>query len=79
MCPVGKHFRSTLLSPHSSNTTVELERVHVMNCAVESNLTVNLLKTVEIVSHRPNVSHDLLPSVMLNVGRVAVAKRLGVY
>jgi len=42
-------------------------------------MTVNLLKTVEIVFHRPKVSHDLLPSVMINVGRVAVAKLLGVY
>jgi len=34
---------------------------------------------VEIIFHRPNVSHDLLPSVTLNVGRIAVAKLLAVY
>ena len=42
-------------------------------------MTVSLLKTVEIVFHRPNVSQDLLPSVMLSVGQVAVTKLLGVY
>jgi len=49
-----------------------------MNWAVENKTTVNLLRTVEVVFHRPNVSYDLLLSVMLNVGRVAVAKLLGV-
>ena len=50
-----------------------------MNWDVENKMTANLLKTVEIVFHKPNITHDLLPSVMLNVGRVAVAKLLGVY
>jgi len=50
-----------------------------LNWAVENKMTVNLLKMVEIIFHRPNVSHDLLPSVTLNVGRVAVAKLLAVY
>jgi len=49
-----------------------------MNWAVKNKTTVNLLRTVEVVFHRPNVSYDLLLSVMLNVGRVAVAKLLGV-
>jgi len=70
---------TTLLSPQRSRTTVELEMAHIMNWALENKMTVNLLKTVEIVFHRPNVSHHLLPSVMLNVCRVAIAKLLGVY
>ena len=53
-----------LLSPQSCNTTVELEMAHVMNWAVENKMTVNLLKTVEVVFHRPNVSHDLLSLVI---------------
>jgi len=51
---------------------------HVMNWAVKNKTTVNLLKKC-FAFHRLNVSHDLLPPVMLNVGRVAVAKLLGVY
>jgi len=43
----------TLLSHQRSKTTVELEMAHVMNWAVENKMTVNLLKTVEIVIHRP--------------------------
>jgi len=40
---------------------------------------LNLLKTVEIVFHRPNVSHNLLPPIMHSVSRVAVAKLLCVH
>jgi len=38
---------------------------------------LNLLKTVEIVFHRPNVSHNLLPPIMPSVSQVA--KLLDVY
>ena len=54
---------------------VELDMTHVMNLAVENKITVNLLKTADIVFHRPNVSHDLLSLVIPNVSQVAVAKR----
>jgi len=69
----------TFLSPQRSKTTVELEMAHVRNWAIENKMTVNLLKTVEIAFHRPNVSHDLFPHAMPNVSRVLVAKLLGVY
>jgi len=42
-------------------------------------MAVNLLKTVELVFHRPNVSHDLSPLAMSNVSRVDSAKLLGVH
>jgi len=42
-------------------------------------MTVNLLKTVEVVFHRLNVSRDLQPLAMINVSRVAVAKLLRVH
>jgi len=51
---------ATLLSPQNSKTSVELEMVHIMNWASKNKMTLNLLKTMEIVFHRPNVSHDLL-------------------
>jgi len=42
-------------------------------------MAVNLLKTVEMVFRRPNISDDLLPSVMPDVRRVDTAKILGVH
>jgi len=51
-----------------------------MNWATKNKMTLNLLKTVEIiVFHRPNISHNLLPPIMHSVSRVAVAKLLGVH
>jgi len=68
-----------LLSPQHSKTSVELEMAHIMNWATKNKMTLNLVKTVEIVFHRPNISHDLLPPTMHSVSRVAVAKLLGVH
>jgi len=70
---------TTLLSPQNSKTSVELEMAHIANWASEYKMTSNLLKTVNIVFHRPNVPHDLLSSIMHSVSRVAVAKLLGVH
>ena len=52
---------ATLLSPQNFKTSVELEMAHIMNWATKNKVTLNLLKTVEIVFHRPNISHDLVP------------------
>jgi len=52
---------------------------HVIDWARENKMTVNLLKTVELVFRRPNISNDLLPSVMSEVRRVGAAKLLGVH
>jgi len=69
---------ATLLYPQKSKTSVELQMAHVMNWAIK-NMTLNLLKIVDIVFHRPNISHDLLPPIIPSVSRVTVAKLLGVY
>jgi len=61
---------STLLCPQKSTTTVEEGIAHVMNWSVENKMTVNLLKTVERVFHRPNIGQNLLPLKTTNVGRV---------
>ena len=70
---------ATLLSPQNSKTLVEHEMAHSMNWASKNKMTLNLLKTVEIVFHRPNVCHDLRSPIMHSVSRVAVAKLLGVH
>ena len=53
-----------LLSPQNSPTRVELEMAHVMHWARENKMSLNLLKTVELVFRRPNVSGDLLPPAL---------------
>ena len=72
---------ATLLSLQNSKTSVELDMAHITNWVCKNKITLNLLKTVEIVFRKPNVSHDLLPPIMHSVSRVAVAvaKLLGVH
>jgi len=48
---------------------------HVIHWARENNTAVHLLKTVEMVFRWPNISDNLLPSVMSDVRRVAAAKK----
>ena len=48
------------LSHQNSKTSVELEMAHIMKLITKNKMTLNLLKTMEIVFHRPNISHDLL-------------------
>jgi len=50
---------------------------HVIHWARENKMAVNLLKTVEMVFRRPNVSDDFLRSIMPDVERIATAKLLG--
>jgi len=69
---------ASLLCPENSSTSIELEMAHAIDWARENKITVNLLKTVELVFRRPNISNDLLPSVMSDVRRVGAAKLLGV-
>ena len=69
---------ASLLCPQNSSTSIELEMAHVIAWARENKMSVNLLKTVELVFRRPNISNDLLPSVMTNVRSVGAAKLLDV-
>ena len=52
---------------------------HVLSWANQNKMAVNLLKTVELVFHRPSISHDILPTELPDVKRVTVAKLLGVF
>ena len=42
-------------------------------------MSLNLLKTVELVFRRPNVSGDRLPPALPDTNRLCDAKLLGVY
>jgi len=50
---------SSLLSPKNSPTPLEMEMAQIMDWARENKMAINLLKTVELVFHRSNVSGDL--------------------
>jgi len=73
-----KYVDASLLCAQNSSTSIELEMAHVIAWATENKMSVNLLKMVELVFRRPNISTDLLPSVMTYVRRVGAAKLLGV-
>jgi hypothetical protein len=70
---------STLLCPENSSTSVEAEMNHIMDWARDNKMIVNLLKTMELVFHRPNVGHDILPPPLPTIARVTAAKLLGVH
>ena len=67
-----------LLCPQNSNVSVEQEMQHVMSWAATNKMTINLLKTVELVFRRPSTTHDILPTELADVQRVSSAKLLGV-
>ena len=56
---------STLLCPELSNTSVETEMRHITDWARQNKMMINLLKTVELVFHRPNLNRDILPLPLL--------------
>jgi hypothetical protein len=59
----------SLVCPENSNTTVETEMNHVMDWARDNKMIVNLLKTMELVFHRPNLSRDILPLPLPDIVR----------
>ena len=69
----------SLLCPQNSRTPIELKMAYILEWARENRMIVNLLKTVELVFRRPNISDDLKPSAMSDVRRVAAAKLLRVH
>jgi len=69
----------SLLCPQNSRTPIELKMAYILEWARENKMIVNLLKTVELVFRRPNISDDLTPSAMSDVRRVAAAKLLRVH
>jgi hypothetical protein len=48
---------STLICPEESVVSVAEEMVSLMRWSTENNLVINLLKTKEMVIHRPNPCH----------------------
>ena len=68
----------TLLCPESSNTSIELEMANIMLWANNNKLLLNLLKTKEMVFHRPNPRNIVFPAELAGIERVGFFKLLGV-
>jgi len=69
---------STLLCPENTGTSVELEMAHIIDWAKNNKMLLNLLKTKEMVFHRPNPRQLLLPDRLQDIERVSVFKLLGI-
>ena len=63
----------------NSSTPVELEMANVTDWPRENKMSTNLLKTVELVFRRPNVSGELLAHALPDMNRVCDSKLIGVY
>jgi len=71
---------STLLCPENTGTSVELEMAHIIERAKTNKLLLNLLKTEEMVFHRPNPRRIMFPDKLKvqDIERVSQLKLLGV-
>ena len=70
---------ASLLSSQNSPSPVELKMAHVVHWAKENKVSINLLKTVELVYRRRNISDDLLPPALSDINRLCDTKLLRVY
>jgi hypothetical protein len=68
----------TLLVPESTDTPITDEFLAIRQWANENKLTINAVKTKELVFHRPKPSIHISPPVLDGIERVLVAKLLGV-
>jgi len=65
---------STLLCPENTGTSVELEMAHIIEWAKTNKLLLNLLKTKEMVFHRPNPRIIVFPDKLQDIERVSEFK-----
>ena len=69
----------TLLNPENASISAESEMENIMNWAKQNKMVLNMVKTKEMVFHRPNPRLVLLPGSMDCIERVTEFKLLGVY
>jgi hypothetical protein len=68
----------TLLNPENAVVSTEIEVAHILEWARKNKMTVNVVKTKEMISHRSNPKLINFPNEMNNIQRVATFKLLGV-
>ena len=69
----------TLLNPENAKTSAETEMKNILGWATRNKMIVNMLKTKEMVFHRPNPRQFICTSNLDEVERVNSFKLLGVY
>ena len=69
----------TLLNPENSTTSAEDEMANIINWANQNKMFINMIKTKEMVFHRPNPRHTVFPNELVQIQRVHTFKLLGVY
>ena len=69
----------TLLNPENSTTSAEDEMANIINWANQNKMFINMIKTKEMVFHRPNPRPTVFPNELVQIQRVHTFKLLGVY
>lgn len=67
-----------LMCPENTTTSVEVEMAHIMQWASTNKLLLNLIKTKEMIFHRPNPHQIVFPAELNNIERVYSFRLLGV-
>ena len=70
---------TSLLVPEINTVSLKEEFDHLRIWAQTNKLVINMLKTKEIVFHRPNPRGLVMPPPLTNIDCVKFAKLLGVY
>jgi hypothetical protein len=68
----------TLLNPEIATTSAESEMANIINWACHNKMTINMLKTKEMIFHRPNPRNIIFPNELDGVQRVKTFTLLGV-
>jgi hypothetical protein len=68
----------TLLNPENAVVSMETEVAHILEWATKNKMTVNMVKTKEIIFHRSNPKLIIFPNEMNNIQRLTTFKLLGV-
>ena len=69
----------TIIAPAGSGTDISDEFNNVKQWASDNKMTVNFMKTKELVFRRPRPSAGFLPPCLEGIERIVVAKLLGVF
>lgn len=68
----------TQTSPEQTDVSLEAEFENILKWSAENKMNLNILKTKEIVFHRPHPNNLSLPDPMPSINRVMQGKLLGV-
>jgi len=68
----------TLLNPDNATVSAESEMANIIDWARRNKMAINMIKTKEMIFHRPNPRQIIFPNELDNIQRVNSFKLLGV-